>query len=98
MDERKKPVVQAATPITVIQSWVMLVHMGDVRRSDTIVLNYGPMLIQNREMMANLDYIYNYNDVEAPWMLRIKRSPLAKLVETFRNKGLLQDSTHTYVE
>ena len=46
----------------------------------------------------NLNYIYNCNDVEALWMLRMKRAPFARLVETFRSRGLLQDNIDTSVE
>nr|XP_020188456.2 putative nuclease HARBI1 [Aegilops tauschii subsp. strangulata] len=50
------------------------------------------------ERIQNLNYIHNCNDVEALWMLRIKRAPFAMLVETFRSRGLLQDSINTSVE
>ena len=46
----------------------------------------------------NLNYIYNCNDVEALWMLRMKRAPFSRLVETFRSRGLLQYSINTSVE
>ncbi|XP_037487278.1 uncharacterized protein LOC119365731 [Triticum dicoccoides] len=49
-------------------------------------------------MIQNLNYIYNCNDVEALWMLRMKRAPFARLVETFRSRGLLQDNINTSVE
>lgn len=39
-----------------------------------------------------MNYIYNCNDIEALWMLRIKRAPFARLVQTFRSRGLLEDN------
>ena len=48
--------------------------------------------------MANMNYIYNNNEVEAVNMLRMGRAPFAKLVETFITIGLLKYSIHTGVE
>ena len=53
---------------------------------------------RKQEMIQNLNYIYNYNDVEALWMLRMKRAQFAKLVETFKSRGMLQDSINTSVK
>ena len=53
---------------------------------------------QEQERIQNLNYIYNCNDVEALWMLRMKRAPFARLVETFRSRGPLQDNINTSVE
>ena len=62
------------------------------------MIRYGPLFIREQERIQNLNYIYNCNDVEALWMLRMKRAPFARLVETFRSRGLLQDSINTSVE
>jgi hypothetical protein len=56
------------------------------------------MLARDQERIANLNYIYNTNDVEAVQMLRMRRAPFYKLVKRFRERGLLQDSIHTCVE
>ena len=48
--------------------------------------------------MDNLNYIYNYNDVESLNMLRMKRAPFFALVTRLRTGGLLVDSIHTSVE
>jgi hypothetical protein len=48
--------------------------------------------------IANLNYIYNRNDVEAVQILRVRRAPLSELVKRFRERGLLSDSIHTCVE
>jgi hypothetical protein len=58
-------------------------------------LTYGPMLQRDQERIANLNYIYNCNDVEAIQMLRIRRDPFSALVKTFTERGLLVDSIHT---
>ena len=56
------------------------------------------MFQRDQERLANLNYICNKNEVEAVNMLRTGRAPFAKLVETFRTRGLLKDSIHTCVE
>jgi hypothetical protein len=38
------------------------------------------------------------NDVEAVQMLRMRRAPFYELIKRFRERGLLQDTIHTYVE
>nr|XP_020164644.1 protein ALP1-like [Aegilops tauschii subsp. strangulata] len=91
-------IIQAAALIGVIQAWVMFMHQRAVRRAGRPLIRYGPLFPQEQERIQNLDYIYNCNDVEALWMLRMKRAPFARLVETFRSRGLLQDSINTSVE
>ncbi|KAK1695491.1 hypothetical protein QYE76_012188 [Lolium multiflorum] len=56
------------------------------------------MLQRDQERIANLNNIYNCNDVEAIQMLRMRRAPFYALVKTFRERGLLTDSIHTSVE
>ena len=51
-----------------------------------------------RERMANLNYIYNNNDVEAIAMLRMRRAPFKHLVETLRARGLLKDNINYCIE
>ncbi|XBI16739.1 hypothetical protein VPH35_058943 [Triticum aestivum] len=91
-------VVQAATLIAMIQERVMFMHRRVVDRGERHVMCYAPMLMREQERIANLNYIYNCNDTEALWMIRMKRAPFARLSETFRSRGLLQDSIHTSVE
>nr|XP_020183731.1 protein ALP1-like [Aegilops tauschii subsp. strangulata] len=56
------------------------------------------MLVRDQERIANLNYIWNCNDTEALWMLQMKRVPFARLVQTFRSRGLLEDSIQSIVE
>jgi hypothetical protein len=56
------------------------------------------MLQRDQERIANLNWIYNRNDVEAVQMLRMRRAPFYELVKRFRERGLLSDSIHTCVE
>ena len=65
MDAQMRMIIQAATLISVIQAWVMFMHQRVVRRAGRPLIRYGPMFIWEQEMIQNLNYIYNYNDVEA---------------------------------
>ena len=91
-------IIQAAALISVIQAWVMFMHQRVVFRVGRPLIHYSPLFIREQERIQNLNYIYNCNDVEALWMLRMKRAAFARLVETFRSRGLLQDSINTSVE
>ncbi|KAI4998357.1 hypothetical protein ZWY2020_053699 [Hordeum vulgare] len=98
MDARMSLIFQATTLISVIQTWVLFMNQRVVRRVGIPLIRYGPMFIRDHERIENLNYIYNCNDVEAMWMLQMKRAPFARLVETFRIRGLLQDNMNTCVE
>ncbi|XBI77622.1 hypothetical protein VPH35_070690 [Triticum aestivum] len=76
----------------------MFMHQRALRRVGRPLIRYGSLFPREQERIQNLNYIYNCNDVEALWMLRIKIAPFARLVETFRSRGLLQDSINTSVE
>jgi hypothetical protein len=44
-------------------------------RAAYLGVTYGPMLAKDQERIANLNYIYNTNAIEAVQMLRIRRAP-----------------------
>ena len=90
-------IVHAATLIVVIQAWLMVIRNRVARRCQPRA-TYGPMIIRDRERIKNLNYIYNSNDTEALWMLRMSRAPFNRLVRTYQEQGLLQDSIHTNVD
>ena len=98
MDARMRLIIQVASLSCVIQAWVMFMHQRVVRRAGRPLIHYGPLFPREQERIQNLNYIYNCNDVEALWMLRMKKAPFARLVETFRTRGLLQDNINTSVE
>jgi hypothetical protein len=89
---------EAATLVAVIQAWILLPHKISVMRAAYPRVTYGPMLARDQEMIANLNYIYNTNDVAAVQILRMRRVPFFELLKRFRERGLLQDSIHTCVE
>jgi aminoglycoside phosphotransferase family enzyme len=93
------PIHQAAALVAMIQAWILLLlHKRAVMRAAYLDMSYGPMLKRDQERIANLNWIYNNNDVEAVQMLRMRRAPLYELVKRFRERGLLSDSIHTSVE
>ena len=66
---------QTAAIIAVIQAWILLIHKIVVRRIANPLVTWGPMFVRDQERMANLNYIYNNNEVEAVHMLRMGRAP-----------------------
>jgi hypothetical protein len=92
-------IYQAATLVAVIQAWILLLlHKRAFMRTAYPDVSYGLMLQRDQERIANLNWIYNRNDVEAVQMLRMRRAPFYELVKRFRERGLLSDSIHTTVE
>ncbi|XP_071680077.1 uncharacterized protein [Lolium perenne] len=75
-----------------------MVHKRAVRHAAFPRVTYRPMLQRDQERIANLNNIYNCNNVEAIQMLRMRRAPFYALVKTFRERGPLTDSIHTSVE
>ncbi|XP_073355660.1 uncharacterized protein [Aegilops tauschii subsp. strangulata] len=82
----------------VIQAWTIFMHKRALHRVERHVIRYAPMLMREQKRITNLNCIFNCNDREALWMLRMKRAPFARLVQTFRTSRLLEDSIHTGVE
>ena len=70
---RTKLLVQVAMLIVVVQAWILLAHKRGVRRDDKPLIRYGPVLIWDQERIASLNYVYNYNDTKALWMLQMKK-------------------------
>ncbi|XBH74921.1 hypothetical protein VPH35_101780 [Triticum aestivum] len=98
VDERMGLVLPVGALSAVIQAWTIFMHKRALRRVERHVIRYAPMLMREQKRITNLNCIYNYNDTEALWMLRMKRAPFARLVQTFRTRRLLEDSIHTSVE
>jgi hypothetical protein len=59
-------------------------HASCVSRSHA----YG-LLARDQERIANLNYIYNTNNVEVVYMFRMRRTSSYELVKRFRERGLL---------
>ena len=61
-------------------------------------LTYGPMSKRDEERQANLNKMYNCNDVECVNMLRMRRAPFFHLCNLLRSRNLLRDSINSTVE
>lgn len=61
-------------------------------------ITYAPMSAMDEERKANLNKIYNCNDVECVSMLRMRRAPFFNLCNLFRDRNLLRDTIHSSVE
>jgi hypothetical protein len=83
---------QASALIAKIQAWILLLQKIPVMQVVYPLVTYGPMLARDQEGVANLNFIYNTNDVDVVQMPRMRRAPFYELVKTFRDSGLLQDS------
>jgi hypothetical protein len=77
---------QEATLVAVIQARILLLHKRTVMHAVFSQVSYGPMLQRDQERIANLNYIYNRNDVEVVQMLRMRRAPFYELVKRFRER------------
>jgi hypothetical protein len=62
---------QAASLVAVIQACIFLLHKRSVMRAAYPRVTYDLMLARDHESIADLNYIYNTNDVEAVQMLRM---------------------------
>lgn len=61
-------------------------------------ITYAPMSAMDAERQANLNLIFNCNDIECVSMLRMRRAPFFTLYNLLRDRNLLRDSVHCNVE
>ena len=95
-DQRRQLVAQAAAFVAVIYAYFMSV----VRQSQTAQprITYAPMSAMDVERQANLNRIYNCNDIECVNMLRMRRAPFFNLCNLLRERSLLRDTIHSCIE
>ncbi|WVZ51102.1 hypothetical protein U9M48_002280, partial [Paspalum notatum var. saurae] len=95
-EERRMLVVKAAAFVAVIYAYTMnKLRFG---RGSRPTLTYGPMSARDQERQANLNLLYNCNDVESVNMLRMRRAPFFNLCNLLRDRSLLKDTIHCCVE
>jgi hypothetical protein len=61
-------------------------------------VSYAPMSAMDQERQANLDKIYNCNDIECVNMLRMRRAPFFNLCNLLRDRSLLRDTINSSIE
>jgi hypothetical protein len=95
-EERRLLVIKAAAFIAVMYAFffsrVRLTQRSRPR------ITYAPMSARDEERQANLNLIYNCNDIECVAMLRMRRAPFFNLCTLFRQRNLLRDSIHNTIE
>jgi hypothetical protein len=69
-------IYQEAALVVVIQAWILLLQKRSVMRVAYPPVTYDLMLARDQESIANLNFIYNTNDVEVVQMLRDEKCPL----------------------
>ena len=95
-EQRRMLIVKAAAFVTVMYAYfVSMVFMA--RRSHPRI-TYAPMSAMDEEGQANLNKIYNCNDIECVSMLRMRRAPFFNLCNLLRDMNLLRDTVHSNVE
>lgn len=89
-------IVKVAGFIAVVYAYFMS-RLRVAQRSRPSI-TYAPKSTMDVERHANLDKIYNCNDVECLSMLRMRRTPFLTLCNQLRDRHLLRDSIHSSVE
>jgi hypothetical protein len=96
VDQRTMLVNQAAAFVAVIYAYFM--SRFRVAQAARPQITYGPLSAMDEERQANLNKIYNCNDVECISMLRMRRAPFFNLCNLFRDRSLLRDTIHSSIE
>jgi hypothetical protein len=52
-----------SSTVTMIQAWILLLHKRFVMQVAYPRVTYGPALVQDQERIANVNFIYNMNDL-----------------------------------
>jgi hypothetical protein len=96
VEYRRMLIVKAVGFIAVVYAYFMS-RLRVAQRSRPSI-TYAPMSPMDAEHQANLDKIYNCNDVECLSMLRMRRTPFFTLCNLLRDRHLLRDSIHSSVK
>jgi hypothetical protein len=89
-------VLKAAAFVFVVYAYMM--NRLRAARSSRPRISYAPMSEMDLERQANLNKIYNCNDIECINMLRMCRDPFFNLCNLFRERKMLRDTIHSSVE
>jgi hypothetical protein len=81
--------------VTAVASWFFLWFR---RLSAPLSIPYGPMTQRDQQRMANLNYIYNSDDLHCVNLLRMRRAPFFQLCDLFRARDLVKDTINATVE
>lgn len=89
-------IMKASGLVTVMYAFFVSRIM--LSRRSQLAITYAPMSERDSELHANLNKMYNCDDVECVDMLRMRRTPFFfHLCNLFREKNLLRDSIHSNI-
>jgi hypothetical protein len=89
-------VIKAAAFVSVVYAY--FISRLRAARNAQPHISYAPMSAMDQERQANLDKIYNCNDIECVNMLRMRRAPFFNLCNLLRDRHLLRDTINSSVE
>jgi hypothetical protein len=89
-------VIKAAAFVSVVYAY--FISRLRAARNAQPHISYAPMSAMDQERQANLDKIYNCNDIECVNMLRMRRAPFFNLCNLLRDRHLLRDTINSFVE
>jgi hypothetical protein len=89
-------VIKAAAFVSVVYAY-FISRLRATHNSQPRV-SYAPMSAMDQERQANLDKIYNCNDIECVNKLRMRRASFFNLCNLLRDRSLLRDTINSSVE
>ena len=95
-EQRRMLMIKAVVFVSVIYAYFM--SRLRVARNSQPRITYAPMSAMDEERQANLNKIFNCNDIECVNMLRMCRAPLFNLCNLLRDINLLRDTINSTVE
>jgi len=95
-EQRYMLVIKAAAFVSVIYAYFM--SRLRVARNSQPRITYAPMSAMDEERQANLNKIFNCNDIECVNMLRMRRAPFFNLCNLLRDRNLLRDTINNTME
>ena len=95
-EQRRMLVIKAAAFVSIIYAYFM--SRLRVARNSQPRITYAPMSAMDEERQANLNKIFNCNDIECVNMLRMRRAPFFNLCNLLRDINLLRDTINYTME
>ena len=96
IEQRRMLAIKATTFVSVIYAYFM--SRLRVARNSQLRITYSPMSAMDEERQANLNKIFNCNDIECVNMLCMHRAPFFNLCNLLRDRNLLRDTINSTVE
>ena len=100
MDKRKKLLTYMAAAHMLLSIMAMVIHHSKKRKRQAPRerIRYGPIDERDRIRLEYLENKIWKNDVTCVDMLRLSKASFFHFCKLFRDRGLLHDTIHMYVE